>query len=87
MYLLETLLCSSVSSLRQRTPLHLAAQGGHKQTVEILIRKKANINTKDVDGVSTIRYALFNSCLQASEKRSGCLCISVFEVLEVMIVS
>ena len=40
-----------VSSPHQRTPLHLAAGGGHVGAVEYLIQAGANVNIKD-DGVS-----------------------------------
>ena len=38
----------------QRTPLHVAARGGHKDTVEYLADKRARINIPDKYGVSTI---------------------------------
>ena len=41
------------SSLNQRTPLHMAVKEGHKGIVEYLVKKKANINSKDTKGVST----------------------------------
>ena len=40
------------SLLHQRTPLHMAAEGGHIDTVKYLVDKKASINTKDTDEVS-----------------------------------
>ena len=42
----------NIVSLHQRTPLHMAAEGGHMDTVKFLVTKKTNINTKDVDQVS-----------------------------------
>ena len=38
------------------TPLHMAAIGGHKDTVEYLINKGADIGIKDVNGVSIHCY-------------------------------
>ena len=32
------------------TPLHWAAREGHKEIVELLIAKGADVNAKDVDG-------------------------------------
>ena len=45
-------------SLHQRTPLHLAAKEGHTNTVTYLIgyNNGADINTKDMFGVSTCIY-------------------------------
>ena len=42
----------NIVSLHQRTPLHMAAEGGHMDTVKYLVKKQTNINTKDVDEVS-----------------------------------
>ena len=42
-------------SLHQRTALHAAVRGGHKDIVEYLVGKKPDIiNMQDEDGVSTI---------------------------------
>ena len=40
------------TSPHQDTPLHLAAKGGHLDTVKYLVEKGANIHCKDGDGVS-----------------------------------
>ena len=37
----------------QVTLLHLAAEGGHTDTVEYLVSKEADVNIKDKHGVST----------------------------------
>jgi ankyrin repeat protein len=39
------------------TPLHSAAEEGHKDLVELLITKGANVNAKDEDGVTPLQYA------------------------------
>ena len=38
-------------SPHQKTPLHLAAEGGHAGTAQLLVEKGADINVKDNDGV------------------------------------
>lgn len=44
------------NSLHQWTPLHHAARGGYELTVEYLIDKGADINTKDNDEVFISLY-------------------------------
>ena len=50
-------------SLKQWTPLHLAAREGHMNTVEFLINNGADINIQDTDEVSRVSdlysYTLF----------------------------
>ena len=36
------------------TPLHVAADGGHKDVVELLLANKAEVNAKDNDGVTPL---------------------------------
>ena len=40
-----------IISPTQRTPLHIAAEGGHVNTVKSLVNNRADINIKDNDGV------------------------------------
>ena len=40
----------NTKSERGRTPLHIAADMGHKEIAELLIAKGANVNAKDEDG-------------------------------------
>ena len=40
----------------QQTPLHVAAIKGHDYTVECLVKKGANMNIKDKNGVSVKLY-------------------------------
>jgi len=40
----------------QQTPLHVAASKGRDYTVECLVKKGANMNTKDKRGVSEKLY-------------------------------
>ena len=56
----------------QRTPLHFAARENYERTVECLVDKGADINIRDVAGVSTLvpflgLYSAF-CCLQYDEK-------------------
>ena len=56
----------------QRTPLHFAARENYERTVECLVDKGADINIRDVAGVSTLvsflgLYSVFR-CLQYDEK-------------------
>ncbi|MEE3171543.1 MAG: ankyrin repeat domain-containing protein, partial [Pseudomonadota bacterium] len=39
------------------TPLHYAAYWGHKEIVELLIAKNADINAKDEDGRTALDWA------------------------------
>ena len=39
------------------TPLHRAAGRDHKEIVELLIAKGANINTKDAEGETPLNWA------------------------------
>ena len=49
----RSLLLTYFTSLYQKTPLHWAAEGGHKDTVEYLVDKGATKDIKDCNGVST----------------------------------
>ena len=60
-------------SFHQRTPLHIAIRGGYKDTVEYLIKKGADISTKDNDGVSkaiVICIADFSLSYVSSQERT-----------------
>ena len=47
-------------SLYQKVPLHIAAGEGHLDTVRYLVEmKKADINIKDIFGVSTLLNGWF----------------------------
>jgi ankyrin repeat protein len=39
------------------TPLQWAARGGHKEIVELLIAKAANVNAKNVEGQTPLDWA------------------------------
>ena len=47
-----------INSFHQRTPLHMAVEANHKQTVEYLVKEGAEINIQDKWGVSTIIIAV-----------------------------
>ena len=56
-------LCLYFQFLYQRTPLHVAVEEGGECTVESLVENfKADINSKDSDGVSKV--PAFTYCLQ-----------------------
>ena len=42
---------SSILFFHQRTPLHMAAEGGHEETVKYLFEGGAEIDVKDNEGV------------------------------------
>jgi cytohesin len=42
---------------RARTPLQLAVENGHKDVVELLLANDADVNAKDDDGWTPLRYA------------------------------
>ena len=40
------------------TPLHIAANNGHKEVAELLIAEGADVNAKGVIGITPLHYAL-----------------------------
>ena len=64
-------------SPHQSTPLHKAANEGHVHIVRYLVEQGADINIKDVNGVSEQQYTadcklvlLVRVCLHSPEQRS-----------------
>jgi len=53
----EVLDCNSTWHL-DYTPLHFAAEGGHEEAAKWLIRRGANINAQEGDGMSPVAVAL-----------------------------
>ena len=47
----------NAKSERRRTPLHSAAREGHKEVIELLIAKGADVNAKDDDGATPLDMA------------------------------
>lgn len=45
----------------RKTSLHITAQNGHKNTVEILLKNKANVCAQDLSGRSPLHYAIINN--------------------------
>jgi ankyrin repeat protein len=41
------------------TPLQLAARGGHKEIVELLIENEADLNVKDKGGLTSLDWAIY----------------------------
>ena len=50
-FLFVFLFCLQLPYFCQRTPLHIAAKEGHDYTVECLVQQRADINSKDENGV------------------------------------
>jgi cytohesin len=48
----------NAKSERGRTPLANAARWGHKEIIELLIAKGANVNAKDEDGDTPLDWAI-----------------------------
>ena len=44
------------------TPLHAAAGKGYSDTVALLIERKAEVNAKNLAGVTPLHSAIFYSC-------------------------
>jgi glyoxylase-like metal-dependent hydrolase (beta-lactamase superfamily II) len=44
-------------SANEKTPLHFAAQGGHKDIVELLLAKGADVNAKNIASETPLHYA------------------------------
>uniref|UniRef100_A0A670I2Z0 Uncharacterized protein n=1 Tax=Podarcis muralis TaxID=64176 RepID=A0A670I2Z0_PODMU len=44
----------------KKTPLHLAAMGGHLNAVKALLAKKSRFGAKDMDGCTSMHYAAIN---------------------------
>ena len=54
----STVICLNFSSLYQRTPLHMAVEGGHVEIIKYLVQKGAQVNIQDEAGVSiTCKYS------------------------------
>ena len=47
-----------MSIIFKETPLHIATREGHKEIVELLIAKGADVNAKDVDGKTPLDKAI-----------------------------
>jgi ankyrin repeat protein len=47
-------------SLQGRTPLHMAARGGHTEAVSLLLSRSADVNKMDEDGRTASHLAAFN---------------------------
>ena len=44
-------------SENEKTPLHFAAQGGHREIVELLLEKGADVNVKNIASETPLHYA------------------------------
>ncbi len=49
------------------TPLHSASGGGHKQTIELLIAKGADVNAEDDEGKTPLDYAIIGKDTETAD--------------------
>ena len=53
------------------TPLHAAALNGHKEIAELLIEKGADLNAKNVVGMTPLHYATTKEIADLLRKHGG----------------
>jgi hypothetical protein len=54
------------------TPLHGTVYKGHREIVELLIAKDADVNAKDVDGRRPLNLGIFTSEIADLLRKHGC---------------
>ncbi|XP_026674113.1 uncharacterized protein LOC113465041 [Ceratina calcarata] len=47
----------------EKTPLHLAAQGNHKDTVKVLLKNGSELDMHDIDWYTPLHHAVRNKCI------------------------
>lgn len=55
----------NVTDDRLRSPLHLAAEGGHEKVIRLLLEKGANVRHTDRNGATALHYVVRSSKLEA----------------------
>jgi len=56
--LVSTAAANAADDTNGNRPIHIAAQNGHNDIVQLLIRKKANLNAKNLKGNTAIHMAI-----------------------------
>jgi ankyrin repeat protein len=57
----------NAKAIAGRTPLHLAAGGGHKDVAKLLLANKADVNAKDNGGQTPLHMAAQNGHKDVAE--------------------